>query len=221
MREDKACEKTMTMKKKKIGIMGGTFDPIHNGHMMLAEYAYKSFELDEVWFMPNGQPPHKDPDAIETTGKERLDMVKLAISSYKEYRLEPYEVLQEKTCCTYSTMEHFKESYPEYDFYFIIGADSLQMLDTWVHPERIFPTCTLVATCRDDMNTQKAIEDRIQELKANYQEVDIQFMKTPMIPLSSSELRKKLKNRMSVEKDLPKSVYEYIMEHKLYGRKIK
>lgn len=209
------------MNKKKIGIMGGTFDPIHKGHMMLAEYAYKCFGLDEVWFMPNGKPPHKDWDSIETTAKERLEMVRLAIKDFSEYRLEPYEVLEGHTCCTYSTMEHFKEVYPDYDFYFIIGADSLQMLDTWVHPERIFPTCTLVATCRDDMNTPKAMEDRIRELKEKYQEVDIRFMKTPMLPLSSSDLRKKLKDQMPVEDDIPKVVYEYIMEHGLYGRKTK
>ena len=95
------------------------------------------------------------------------------------------------------------------------------MLDTWVHPERIFPTCTLVAAYRDDMNTPEAMEDRIQELKEKYQQVDIRFMKTPMLPLSSSDLRRKIKNQMPVENDIPKSVYEYIMEHVLYGRKVK
>ncbi len=206
----------MAMNKKKIGIMGGTFDPIHNGHMMLAEYAYKSFDLDEVWFMPNGQPPHKDLESIETTAKERLAMVELAIENHPEYRLEAYEVLAEHTCCTYSTMEHFKETYPHYDFYFIIGGDSLQMLDHWVHPERIFPTCTLVATCRDDMNTKSAMETRIRELEENYQKVDIRFMKTPLIPISSSELRQKMKNGMSVEKDIPAPVYKFILDHGLY-----
>ncbi len=75
----------------KIGIMGGTFDPIHNGHLMLGRSALEAFELDKVWYMPNGNPPHKDISLIKTDVKDRVEMVRLAISPYREFRLETYE----------------------------------------------------------------------------------------------------------------------------------
>ena len=131
----------------KIGIMGGTFDPIHNGHLMLGEYAYREFKLDQVWFMPNGNPPHKQDSVFQTTREDRMEMVTRSIEKYDYFRLEDYEIKRQEISYSYQTMEYFKEKYPENHFYFIIGADSLFMFEQWVHPERIAAKYRIHSTC--------------------------------------------------------------------------
>ena len=98
----------------KIGIMGGTFDPIHNGHLMLADTAYRQFELDEVWFLPNGNPPHKKESSIGTDARHRSAMVALAIEGRDDYRVEEYEVRRREVSCSYQTLEYFQQKYPQF-----------------------------------------------------------------------------------------------------------
>lgn len=202
---------------RRIGIMGGTFDPIHNGHLMLAREAYKIFHLDEVWFMPNGRPPHKNITTIESDVHHRIEMVALAIKDHPEYRLETYEAYSEATSYSYQTMEHFHSCYPDDRFYFIIGADSLFTLDCWVHPERIFPTCTILAAYRDEIDTPQEMLEQIHKLEYDYDSVDIRLMVTPLIHISSHELRQKIKNGESIHDDVPGVVEVYIKEHCLFG----
>lgn len=202
---------------RKIGIMGGTFDPIHNGHLMLAEEAYKIYHLDEIWFLPNGRPPHKNIATIGSDVHHRVEMVKLAISGHPEYRLETYEAFAEETSYSYQTLEHFRSCYLEDKFYFIIGADSLFTLDSWVHPERIFPTCTILAAYRDEIDTAREMLDQIHKLESGYESVDIKLMVTPLVHISSHELRQKIKNGESIHADVPEAVEEYIKEHRLFG----
>ncbi len=199
----------------KIGIMGGTFDPIHNGHLMLGRSALEAFELDKVWYMPNGNPPHKDISLIKTDVKDRVEMVRLAISPYREFRLETYEAKRQEVSYSYSTMEYMKGIYPEDDFYFIIGADSLFMIDQWVHPERIFPTCTILAAYRDEINTRQAMEAKIHELKENYH-ARIRLLVTPLINVSSHELRRDVREGRSIKGQVPAAVNAYILENHLY-----
>ena len=112
----------------KIGIMGGTFDPIHNGHLMLGEAAYEAFELDQIWFLPNGNPPHKKNSRIEADASDRVTMTRLAVSGVPYFRVETYEARRKEVSCTYRTLEYFHEKYPNDQMYFIIGADSLGYL---------------------------------------------------------------------------------------------
>ena len=116
----------------KIGIMGGTFDPIHNGHLMIAEYAYRQFSLDEVWFLPNGNPPHKDNPDIAKETKARVEMTALAIEDIPYFKLNTYESERTEKSYSYQTIRHFKEKYPEHEFYFIIGADSLLKIEDYL-----------------------------------------------------------------------------------------
>ena len=97
---------------RKIGIMGGTFDPVHNGHLMLADTAYRQFDLDQVWFLPNGNPPHKKEENIGTDARHRSRMVALAIQGRDYCRLEEYEVRRREVSCSYQTLEHFRKQYP-------------------------------------------------------------------------------------------------------------
>ena len=202
----------------KIGIMGGTFDPIHNGHLMLGEYARDLFELDAIWFMPNGNPPHKVSDSIATQTKHRVEMVRRAIASKKGFELQLYEVVRKEVNYSYLTMEHFKEAYPEDEFYFIIGADSLFSLERWVHPERLVKTCVILAAYRDGKNT-KEMDKQITYLNRKY-DADIRLLKTPNVDISSTDIRQRLKKGLPVDNMIPESVYEYIQAHHLFREEL-
>ena len=199
----------------KIGIMGGTFDPIHNGHLMLGHAAYEVFSLDQIWFMPNGNPPHKKSETIKSTAEDRMTMTSLAIAPFPEFVLQPYEALRAEVSCSYQTMEHFSKIYPDDEFYFIIGADSLMAIETWIHPERIFPTCTILATYRNEVKTKEEMNRQIQYLSEKYH-AKIRLLETPLMPVSSHELRASLQSGDSVSEYMPAAVCSYIKQHHLY-----
>ena len=199
----------------KIGIMGGTFDPIHNGHLHLAQTALTQFDLDQIWFMPNGNPPHKKSETIKSTAEDRMKMTSLAIAPFPEFVLQPYEALRAEVSCSYQTMEHFSKIYPDDEFYFIIGADSLMAIETWIHPERIFPTCTILATYRNEVKTKEEMNRQIQYLSEKYH-AKIRLLETPLMPVSSHELRASLQSGDSVSEYMPAAVCSYIKQHHLY-----
>ncbi len=199
----------------KIGIMGGTFDPIHSGHLMLGRFAKDLFALDKIWFMPNGSPPHKASDSIESRTKHRVEMVKRAISNESDFVLQLYEVDNKEINYSYLTMEHFKEVYPEHKFYFIIGADSLFSIEKWKCPDRLLKTCIILAAYRDGKN-KKEMEEKITYLNQKFG-ADIRLLNTPNVDISSSEIREKLKAHEDVTDMMPACVYQYIHENQLYG----
>lgn len=199
----------------RIGIMGGTFDPIHNGHLAIAKTAYEQFRLDKVWFLPNGNPPHKALTDIGSSIEDRIRMVELAIAGHTGFRLEAYEARRKSISCSYETMEHFTKTYPKDDFFFIVGADSLFTVDKWVHPERLFPTCTILAAFRDEMNTREEMERQIHYLKERYH-AKSELLISPVIKVSSSELRERIKAGKSIRGFVPEKVEEYIKKECLY-----
>lgn len=199
----------------KIGIMGGTFDPIHNGHLMLGETAYHQYQLDKVWYMPNGNPPHKKQSNIGTDALTRMEMVKLAIQGKEYFTLQDYEVMKESVSPTYQTLAHFKEVYPDDTFYYIIGADSLFSIERWIHPELIFPNCIILAACRDEIDTSEEMNAQIDYLCKKY-DAQIKFLTSPLVDISSSELREKIKCGQSVSGLVPQAVEEFIKKEGLY-----
>ena len=198
----------------KIGIMGGTFDPIHSGHLMLGRFARELFSLDEIWFMPNGTPPHKASERIEYRTKHRVEMVKRAISDEKDFALQLYEVKNQEVNYSYLTMEHFRQVYPEHEFYFIIGADSLFSIEKWRYPERLLKTCVILAAYRDGKK-KKEMDEQIAYLNQKFG-ADIRLLNTPNVDISSSEIREKLRANEDVSDMMPAHVYEYILENQLY-----
>ena len=200
----------------EIGIMGGTFDPIHKGHLNLASHALSQFSLDEIWFMPNGRPPHKDNTKITTTAADRVNMTRLAIEHTDKFCLNTYEAYREQTSYTFETLTYLKEKYPENRFYFIIGADSLCMIDQWVKPERIFPNCVILAACRDDMDTPGEMLERIAILQSEYTDIDIRILNAPLMDISSSYIRKQIAAGEDVSDYIPQKVEQYIRSHHLY-----
>ena len=198
----------------KIGIMGGTFDPIHRGHLMLGEYAYQQYDLDEVWFMPNAHPPHKSEKNMETLTKHRVEMTKLAIEKYDYFKICLYEVEYEGISFSYKTMQELKKMYPEHEFYFIIGADSLFMIEKWRHPEILLQQCYILAAYRDGKGTEQMLS-QIEYLNQKF-DAKIMLLKTPMVDIASSEIRKKIKEKEDITGDLTEEVIEYINLHQLY-----
>ena len=198
----------------KIGIMGGTFDPIHKGHLMLGEYAKDLYNLDKIWFMPNGNPPHKLNSNIESQTNHRVEMVKLAIEEKDYFDLQLYEVERTEVNYSYLTMQHFNKQYPDDEFYFIIGADSLFAFETWKHPELLVKTCKILAAYRDGKNTSE-MEVQIKYLNQKYG-AEILLLNTPNYDVSSSGIRRMIKDNEDISELVPESVFSYIQSNNLF-----
>lgn len=198
---------------KKIGIMGGTFNPIHNGHIALAQAAFDYCSLDEVWFMPSGISYLKKNDKIAAS-EDRMEMTKLAIDGLPCFRCSNLEVSREGNTYTADTLEILNEMYPDCEFYFIMGADSLFGLPNWKKPERIAALCTLVAVVRDSVNMQELqSQQKLLERTLHARIVLVPFHK---INISSSAIREKLLNGEKVDDLIPVNVLAYIRENQLY-----
>lgn len=197
----------------KIGIMGGTFNPIHYGHLLIAENALDQLGLDEVRFLPNGTPPHKHGNEI-IEAVHRLHMVACAIKERPGFIIDDSEITCDTISYTYLTMERFVESHPEHDYYLIMGGDSLYDFSTWKYPERICRCAVLAAAVRDEYQMQQ-LQTVAFELskKMNAQ---ITFIQSPNISVSSSEIRRRVSIGQSIRYQLPDSVLEYIMTNHLY-----
>lgn len=195
----------------KIGIMGGTFDPIHNGHLMLGEYASRQFHLQKVWFLPNGNPPHK---SQEIKASHRIEMVRLALEGHEQFELNLYEAEKGSVSYSYETIRNLNELYPEHEFYFIIGADSLFSIESWKCPQILLSDCTILAACRDGKD-QSQMQKQIDYLKKKYH-ASIELLATPMMDVSSSDIRRMVQYGMDISSLVPAGVREYIHEHRLY-----
>lgn len=199
----------------KVGVMGGTFDPIHKGHLLLGCCALEEYALDEIWIMPNGNPPHKSQSQIQSSAKDRLHMSALAIAGMERFRIEQYEVKKQGISYSYETMETLKQIYPQHEFYFIIGADSLCSLKHWVHPERLFKTCKILVAFRGVVDNIASMNEQIDLLCRHYQ-ADIHLLHMPAVSVSSSELRDMLQNNRPTDDLISDSVAAYIEKKGLY-----
>ena len=201
-------------KRKRIGIMGGTFDPIHIGHLILAECAYEQFSLDAVLFLPSGNPPHKVHRPDGASDRERLDMVRLAVRDNPHFILDEEEMRRSGFTYTYETLRLMKQSQPQTQFYFIIGGDSLMAFDSWMHPESISRDCILLAAVRDGLPSA-VMEEKARELKQRF-DADVRFLHSPNLEISSTQLRRWYREGRSVRYYVPDEVLSYMKEHRVY-----
>ncbi|MFI3172105.1 MAG: nicotinate-nucleotide adenylyltransferase [Eubacteriales bacterium] len=199
----------------KVGIVGGTFNPIHVGHLMLGEYAYEEFLLDAIWFMPNGNPPHKDANTFSISTKARIAMVELAITGTSYFHLSKHEIEKESVSYSYKTMKELCEKYPENEFYFIVGSDSLFSLEQWKKPELLFEYCTILVACRENMDL-KRVHQHIDYLKEKYA-CKMKLLQMPLLEVSSSNIRSRLQENKSVKYIVPEVVHEYMTTNRLYN----
>ena len=198
----------------KIGIMGGTFDPIHIGHLLLGQFAYEDFGLDEIWFLPNGNPPHKQTEEGKKALHNRIEMVRLAIQEKPYFKLCLHEAKETEHSYTYRTMQELNDLYPEHKFYFILGADSLFEIETWKYFREIFPTCTILAAMRDDKNVEAMLK-QMSYLKEHYGAC-IELLRAPLLEISSTSIRNRAFRSLSVYYLVPDAVAKYIQDNHLY-----
>lgn len=198
----------------KIGIMGGTFDPIHNGHLLLGEQAYQEYGLDRIWYMPSGQPPHKK-DHNVTDSRIRLEMTRLAMVGREGFSCSDFEVMRSGNTYTSQTLKMLHQMYPGHTFYFIIGADSLYEIEYWHEPQKVLAQAVILAAVRDYESADRSIENQIAYLKDKYR-ADVRMLHCREIDISSAELRRMTALGESIEAFVPESVARYIQEHHLY-----
>ncbi|MCR5268367.1 MAG: nicotinate-nucleotide adenylyltransferase [Lachnospiraceae bacterium] len=197
----------------KIGILGGTFNPIHIGHLILAENAFDFAGLDQVLFIPSGISYLKDQAEI-ISASERIRMVQLAIEGNDHFALSTIETDRSGNSYTYETLETLKDAHPMDELFFIGGADILMTIHTWKEPERIFQSAILVIAPRDHKERQQLEEQKLF-LERKY-DASVKIMDTINLEISSSMLRERIKNGFSIRYYVPASVDRYIREKQFY-----
>lgn len=198
---------------KKTGIMGGTFNPIHFGHLAIARKAQEQFALDEVLFIPSGIPYMKDLEEV-LPPETRCEMTRLAIEDTPSFALSLIEVNKDKNTYTCETLKDLRASAPAADYYFILGADSLWAMEDWKNPEEIFQNCHVLAAVRDDKSLTD-MKNQITYLQEKF-DADISILEIDPMDISSSMIRERVRNKMSIHGLVPKKLEMYIDSHHLY-----
>ncbi|NRD75907.1 nicotinate-nucleotide adenylyltransferase [Bacillus sp. BRMEA1] len=186
----------------KIGILGGTFDPPHNGHLLIANEILHALELDKIWFMPNQEPPHKRKSGA-VNNEERLQMLELALADNPAFEIQAIELDRTGPSYTVDTMRIIRERYPEHQFYFIIGADMIEYLPKWHQIEELIELVQFVGVERPSYS--------------QLTDYPILYVDVPAFEVSSSMIRERLLSGKYVQYLLPDPVIDYIKERHLYG----
>lgn len=203
---------------QRIGIMGGTFNPIHLGHLVIAEEARFRFKLDRVVFIPAGNPPHKDNNDIADS-KHRYQMTILATVDNPYFDVSPIELEREGITYTIDTITELRNRCDnDIEFYFITGADSLLELSTWKEIGKLLNLCKFVAATRPGFEIAK-IEEKIRELGNMYKK-NIYSLSVPALQISSTDIRNRVRQGLTVRYLVPESVEHYIEKHRLYVENI-
>lgn len=190
----------------RIGLLGGTFDPVHAGHLAIANSFLRSGEIDELWIIPSDHPPHKSPVTI-TDFRHRQNMLNLAFDRFHNVRVMDTELHLSKPGYTLQTVMHYQNTYPDYHFYWCIGSDSLNQFPTWFKYREILNRCTLLVAERSEVPAECPAEMSSDDyVVVNHSPVDI----------SSTNIRKLLKSRIKPDA-IPQNVYEYIVYNSLYS----
>ena len=199
----------------RIGIMGGTFDPIHNGHLMLGEYAYQQFHLDEVWYMPNGNPPHKSNPEIRKDLQDRAEMTRLAIEEIPYFGFVPMKWIERKLRTPIRQWSILKRLIRRMNFILSSVRILFSNLETWKCPERTSENSGHPGSISDDAGAPKEMRRQITYLKEKYA-CDIRLLRTPVMPVSSSEIRQMIRGGETEDLPIPKKVADYIDLNRLY-----
>lgn len=200
----------------RIGIMGGTFNPIHMGHLMMSEYLCDEFSLDSVLFIPTDNPPHKNKGVLDA--QIRLEMVRFATDKNDRFQVSDIEVNRKNTTYSIDTVNLLKEEYPNDKLFFIIGSDSLFQLNTWKKFDELAKAIEFIVATRPgyfEDEDDNSVEDEIQELNSKYGSI-IHCVETPMYEISSTDIRDRIKVGKSVKYLLLDEVIEYIDHNNLY-----
>lgn len=198
----------------RIGLLGGTFDPVHLGHLILGEQGREQGRLDEVWFLPSAYPPHKM-DRPLTRFEQRCDMLELALAGHPQFRIERIEKDLPAPSYTVETLAALRERHPEHEFFLLLGADGLADLPGWYQPQRIVAQAGLLVAPRP--GTLLWTAERLAEaLGLEPLQLRLQYIACPLIEIASREIRRAIAHGWSIRYLVPRAVEEYIRERRLY-----
>lgn len=200
-------------KKKRVGIMGGTFNPIHLGHLIVAENAYEELELDEVLFIPCGMPYLKDTKEV-LDPKVRIALVGEAIDDNPHFAMSTMEVDRGGNSYSYETIEELRRVNPEIEYFFLVGADSLFSIEEWKHPEKIFAQVTVAVAIRNGY-TPEGLDEKIKALEEKY---GTKILKLPCrsVDISSTQIRERVKAGKSIRYMVRYKTEQVIRKNRLY-----
>jgi nicotinate-nucleotide adenylyltransferase len=198
---------------RRLGLLGGTFDPIHCGHLVIAEEARVRLDLAEVRFIPAGQPPHKSGQRV-TPAADRLAMVQLATADNAAFAVSSVELERAGPSYTADTLAHMQQAEgSDCTLYFIVGGDALPDLLDWYAPERILDLCTLVAVRRPGV---VPIDLRLLKARLPALEERLIILDGPQFAVSGTEIRQRVRTDLPIRYQVPEPVWQYIREHRLY-----
>lgn len=199
----------------RLGLFGGSFDPVHLGHLVLAESCREQCQLDQVRFLPTGQAPHKQNGNV-VSGKQRVEMLQLATAGHEAFTVDPLEVERGGTTYTFETLEYFRKTMPEAELFFLVGADMLNDLPNWRNVAEVCEFAVFVSVRRagepePDFTPLENIAspERLEQFR-RYQ------VEMPELGFSSTVIRRRIAENLSVRYRIPRAVEEYIVAHRLY-----
>lgn len=196
----------------KIGIFGGTFDPIHQGHMIIAEQVADELNLDHVIFVPGGIPPHKEASSVRANAEDRLAMVEAAVEGSEHFSVDRVEIDAGRPMHSVETVPILKKRSPDDDWYFITGADEVSNLLTWREPDRLLEEVVMVAATRPGYDLSK-----LDHLEAGLQNFDRIFpVECSRVDISATGIRRRMLQGKSIRYLVPEGVYKVIQERGLY-----
>lgn len=205
----------MGKKYKRIGVMGGSFDPIHNGHLVLAEQVRTRFQLEKVIFIPAGNPPHKE---AVVRKEHRYNMTKLATEDNEFFEVSRLEMDKTEKTYTIDTIRTLKELYGEdTELFFITGADAIIELSMWKDFTELLKICKFIGATRPGVD-ENYLREKIDALVSEYK-ADITITQVPALAISSTDIRRRIKYNSSIKYLLPAKTEEYIYKNGLYSDK--
>ena len=196
----------------RLGVLGGSFNPVHNAHLAMARAAIEAFGLEQVLFLPTGNPPHKHAGLADK--EHRLRMVELAVDGCPGFAVSDLEVRREGTIYTVDTLRILRERRPDASLWYIVGADTLLELHTWREIDAVFALCGFIVCARPGWQEEEVADcaSRLRERGAV-----IRWLYMPGMNISSTMIRRSLERGEKTAKDLvPPAVWRYLREHRLY-----
>ena len=196
----------------KVGIFGGTFDPIHQGHMIIAEQVMSELGLSRVVFVPGGIPPHKEASSVRAPAEDRFDMVEAAAADNERFLVDRVEVDAGRPMHSVETVPLLKERSPNDDWYFISGADEVSNLLAWKEPDRLLEEVVMIAATRPGYDLGK-----LQHLEAGLRNFDRIFpVECTRVDISATGIRRRILQGKSVRYLVPEGVHDIIRDRRLY-----
>ena len=203
--------------KEKIGILGGTFDPIHLGHLIIAEQARDQYALDKVLLIPSGHSYFKDNRKRKVLpAQTRLEMTRIAAGDRACFEVSDIEVTRPGNTYSFETLEELGRQNPDADLFFIVGADTVCSMRTWREPGRIFDACTILAAIREDQVDPVKLREESEALKRDFG-ARILPVEIPNIGISSTQIRERAAMGKSIHYLVPDSLESYIIETGIYN----